>query len=381
MSIQPSLEKLLSPLHFRSGGVAPNAIALAALTNLQSYEDGTASTDEQRWLARRARGGFGVIATCASHVSLDGRGFVGQMGCFDDSLLTGLRSVADGISAAGSLGLVQIFHAGVRAPAHLLEKTGHTPWTASEITERKANPQNPAEELITTTRAGTVSEIESTIENFVNAAKRAKQAGFAGVEIHGAHGYLLTQFLNAATNQRTDAWGGSLENRARLLLTITRRIREEIPAPFVVGVRVSPEDFGFVKGLDLDESLQVATWLDAAGVDFIHLSLWNARPNSQKYPDKHTLAQYRARVDASVKLFVAGQIWTADDAAFLVEQGADAVALGRAAIFHPDWPRDVVKNRQEPHRPPMTRAQLADLDVGPAFIDYLQNRWTGLVGG
>jgi 2,4-dienoyl-CoA reductase-like NADH-dependent reductase (Old Yellow Enzyme family) len=234
---------------FRNGVRSRNRVWLAPMTNSQSHADGSLSDDELRWLRMRASGGFGVVETCASHVALDGQGWAGELGIFDDRLLPGLQRLASALEAGGALGIVQIFHGGVRAPSSL---TGQIPWSATDAEVPRA--ERP--------RAGTEEDLLRVIGQFKDAAVRAHSAGFAGVELHGAHGYLFGQFLGAM-NTRSDRWGGSLENRARLLREAMRAVRGAVPDRFVVGVRLSPEDYGNARGLDLDESLQVARWLAA----------------------------------------------------------------------------------------------------------------------
>ena len=201
-----------------------------------------------------------------------------------------------------------------------------------------------------------------------------------GVELHGAHGYLLCQFLSSVLNQRADEWGGSLENRARLVRRTLQATRAAVSERFIVGVRLSPESSPGVLGLDLDETLQVASWLCADGADFIHVSLWDASKNSVKRPDAHPARIFRDALPGDVPLITAGSIWTARDALDQLEHGADAVALGRAAIANPDWPRAVVEHGHDPSRPPFTADELRDRALGAAFVEYMR-RWEGFVAG
>lgn len=358
---------LLSPVRFRGGAVARNRVCLAPLTNLQSADDGVLSDDERRWLERRAAGGFGVVETCAAHVLAEGKGFDGQLGIWGDHQLPGLTALAAAIADAGALGLVQLYHGGVRSPSRL---TGVQPWSASVFHEDRPTFEPP--------RAGTEDDIAGAIAGFVAAARRAHAAGFHGVELHAAHGYLLGQFLSRTMNVRDDAWGGDLTGRARLVRTIAREVRAAVPAPFVLGVRISPEDFGYARGLDLDESLELAGWLAEDGVDFIHLSLWDARRNTQKRPEAHAVPLFRAAVPAEVRLVVAGDLWTAADAAAQLGRGADLVALGRAAILNPDWPKQATAPEFAPERGPLTPAALGELAISPRFVEYLR-RFKGMV--
>lgn len=354
-------DPLASPITFRCGATARNRVALAPLTNQQSHDDGTLSDDERRWLERRAEGGFGVVATCASHVSADGKGFDGQLGVWNDEQLPGLRSLAAALSARGALGMVQLYHGGVRSPSRL---TGQQPWSASSFDEPREGFERP--------RPATEADLERVHRDFVAAAQRSRTAGFAGVELHAAHGYLFSQFLSRTMNQRSDGWGGSLAARARLLREVTRAVRSACPAPFVLGVRLSVEDFGHAHGLDLDESLEVAAWLAEDGVDFVHLSLWDVHRNTVKRPEQHAVPLFRAALPAEVRIFVAGKIWTRADAVAQLELGADVVALGRSAILNPDWPRLALAGDFTPERGPLSPAELQALAISPSFARYLR---------
>jgi 2,4-dienoyl-CoA reductase-like NADH-dependent reductase (Old Yellow Enzyme family) len=150
-----------------------------------------------------------------------------------------------------------------------------------------------------------------------------------------------------------------------------------VPAEFVVGVRISPEDFGNARGLDLDESLQLARWLSDDGADFLHLSLWDAARNTTKRPNEHPVPLFRAALPAELPIVVAGKVWTREDADVLLEKGADAIAVGRAAIANPDWVEQV-RDRREPRRPPLTRDELVERGLSPGFVEYM-TRWKGFV--
>ncbi len=359
------ISPLLTALRFRNGAIARNRLWLAPMTNLQSHDDGSLSDDELRWLVRRAAGGFGVIETCASHVTEDGQAWRGQLGVFEDRLLPGLRRLAGEVAGNGALGVVQLFHGGVRADPQL---TGRPVWSASASEQ----PGLPA------AQAATEEQIEAVINRFREATVRAHVAGFSGVELHGAHGYLLGQFLSATQNRRQDRWGGAWENRVRLLRETVRAARAAVPRSFLVGVRLSPEDRGQATGLDLDENISLARWLVEDGVDFLHLSLWDASKKTQKRPDQHPIPLFRQAIDAGVPLVVAGNVWTRRDAEALLEMGADAVAIGRAAIANPDWPSRVADPTWEPRRPPLSVAELRERGLSEAFAIYLRN-WKGFV--
>ena len=351
-------KNLFEPLRFRNGIFAPNRLALAALTNSQSHPDGTLSDEELHWLNLRAEGGFGIMTSCAAHVSTLGKGWPGALGIADDSHLPGLTRLAANMHQRKSLALMQIFHGGLRADKSVC---GGQPISSSHDEPSGA-------------RAATEPELEQVIEDFARAAERAHAANMDGVEIHGAHGYLFTQFLSTTENRRTDRWGGSYENRARLLRKATQAIRARVPAKFIVGVRISPEDGGNARGIDLDESLQLARWLTDDGIDFLHISLWDAFKQSIKRPAEHPLDIFKRVLPTDLPLFTAGHIWDRKDAQQVLDLGADVIALGRAAILNPNWPKDIVDPNWQPQRLPTTAAYLATVGLQPVFINRLRPR-------
>ena len=358
---------LHEPFTLRAGAVVPNRIALAPMTNRQSLPDGRLGDDELAWLALRADGGFGLIETCAAYVALDGKAWDGELGIDRDEDLPGLTRLATRVRQGGALAVVQLFHGGVRAASSL---TGEQVWSASTWHEDGPTFETP--------RPATAADLERVIEQFAAAAARAQRAGFDGVELHGAHGYLLSQFLSTTMNPRTDGWGGDLVGRARLIREVTRAVRARVGPRFVVGVRLSLEDYGSARGLDLDDSLQVCAWLAEDGVDFLHASLWRGAENTQKRPEQHPVPLVRAAVPRDVAVIAAGSIWTRGEAEALLARGADLVAIGRAAIINPDWPRQVRDPGWEPKRPPVTRAELLERAVSPVFAEYL-TRWKNFI--
>lgn len=358
--------RVLEPFTFpRTGTTVSNRLVVAAMTNKQSNADGSLSDDELAWL--RARTSFGVVTTCAAHVSRDGQGWEGELGVFDDALLPGLERLATALRKGGTLGLVQIFHGGVRAPSSL---TGMQPWSASEFELDSPNFERP--------RAGTIRDIEDTIAAFASAARRCAQAGFAGVELHGAHGYLISQFLGTVTNTREDDWGGSLERRARFVREVLSAVKDAVPESFLVGVRLSPEIPE--QGIVLDEALQVARWLVEDGVDFMHVSNWDSFKATVAHPDskKPLTTWFREAVGPEVPVIATGGVWTPAEADTLLEHGADLVGLARAAIGNARWPEHAATPGWDPVRPPYPAEHLRENALGEAFVDYMR-RWPGFV--
>lgn len=339
-----------------------NRFMLAPMTNTQSHDDGRLSDEEFRWLTMRAQGGFGLTMSCAAHVQKAGRGFVGQLGIYSDDHLEGLGRLATAIRAAGSLALVQLHHAGLRSPAELIGEAPHSP---------SADPSSGARELA-------IGEVERLRDDFVAAAVRAQRAGFQGVEVHGAHGYIVAQFLSATMNRRQDRYGGSLENRARLLLEIVEGVRRSCGPGFLLGVRLSPERFG----MRLSEVLATATALiDTGWLDLLDMSLWDVfkLPHEEEHQARTLLEHVASLPRGDVKLTVAGDIRTGQQVADVLASGVDVVTIGRAAVLHHDFPRRVLADPAfEPTPLPVTRAYLDREGVSDAFAEYL-TRWEGFV--
>jgi len=356
------MSSLFESLSFPRGPAWRNRFMLAPLTNLQSHDDGRLSDDEFNWLTYRAAGGFGHVMTCAAHIQRVGQGFPGQLGNFGDDHLVGLKRLAAAIRAQGAVSSVQLHHAGIRAPAELI---GEQPRGPSDDAEFKA-------------RALGEGEVEALIEDFISAATRAEEAGFDGVELHGAHGYILCAFLSSQTNRRSDRYGGTLENRARIVFEIIKRIRASTRADFQLGVRLSPERFG----LKLAEQRELAAQLLGSGdLDYLDLSLWDVfkEPIETEFASKPLIDWFSDLTRGQTRLGVAGKLTSAEDCRRALAHGADFAILGRAAILHHDFP---LRAQADPDfrsaALPVTRAHLKQERLGPAFIKYMSG-WKGFV--
>ena len=348
------------PIVLPCGLRLPNRMAVAPLTNTQSNADGTLHDEEQRWLVRRARGGWGLISTCATFVSTEGHAWVGQLGISSDDHLPGLTRLAAALQEAGALSIVQLHHGGAKA----------------EQASIRLGPVDGDG-----TREADEADIERVIDDFYDAAQRAEAAGFAGVEVHGANGYLFTQFLAPADNPRTDRYGGDLAGRARFLREAVRAVRAAVSPGFAVGVRLSPVDSWSRRGLVLADGVQVAAWMAEDGADFVHLSLGDASgPPPHEESDEAVVTSVRAAVPQEVPVFAAGGIWTRAAAERARAAGADVVVLGRAAIAHPDWPVASASPDFEPFRPPWPLEHLTAVDVGPRLLRYV-SQFPGMVVG
>jgi 2,4-dienoyl-CoA reductase-like NADH-dependent reductase (Old Yellow Enzyme family) len=300
-------------------------------------EDGACTPRLIEVMSGLAHGGVGLIITGFAYVQKRGQAVPWMMGCHDDCLLPGLTSMTSTVHQAGGRIALQIAHGGVMSSPELTgeEQLGAMPLTTD---------QGPLG------RAMRLAEIENVIDAFAAAAARAAQAGFDAVQVHAAHGYLLSQFLSPFFNKRSDAYGGSLENRARLLLQVVARVREATGDQIPLLVKLNTDDL-LPGGFSTDDMLSTCAMLEGTGVDAIELSggttmaLLMGKPESSyahtgaaRLYWRQAAERYRAEID--VPLMLVGGIRSLAVAEELVASGlADYVSLCRPLIRQPDLVR------------------------------------------
>ena len=357
------MKDLFQPLTFSSGATVKNRFMLAPLTNTQSHPDGKLSDDEYRWLTMRAQGGFGLTMTCAAHIQAVGQGFPGQLGVFSDDHLQGLTKLATGIKREDSLAVVQLHHAGMRSPADLIGQA----------------PVCPSDHEDTGAIGLSVEGVQQLIEDFISGAERAEKAGFDGVEIHGAHGYILAQFLSGTINQRQDQFGDCIENRMRPITEIIEGVRARCRPDFLLGLRLSPERFD----VHLPDIIEVARHVLAAGkIDFLDMSLWDSfkEPEDDAFKGRTLLSYFTELERGNIALGVAGKLRNPSEVNQAMAAEIDFVMLGRAAIIHHDFPRQMQHDSSfTPKRTPVSADHLRREGLGEAFVTYMSG-WKGFVG-
>lgn len=346
-----------APLAFGHGPAIRNRLMLAPMTTTQSRDDGIMSDEEFHWLAMRAKGGFGMVMTCGSHVQEVGRGFFGQMGVWSDDHLPGLTRLANAIRAAGSISALQLYHAGERAEPFPGEKIV-APWDRPDRN----------------VRALTTDEVKQAIDAFIQGAVRSEKAGFDGVELHAAHGYLPAQFLDTR-NVREDGYGGAYEDRTRFIRETLDGIRAATGRDFQLGLRLSPER----RGGDMGEALRFAQESMLSGViDYLDVSLWDCfkDPDDPAYKGRPLIAYFVELSRGDCRLAVAGKIMSAADARRCLDMGADFLVIGRGAILHHDFAGRAIADPGFASAPtPVTREYLRKEGVSPAFARYLAGLW------
>ena len=350
-----SHSRLFEPLPMARGPALKNRLMLAPLTNQQSHADGCLSDGEIRWLTMRAAGGFALVMTAAAPVQQVGQGYPGQLGIFEDRHVDGLTRFAKAVRDKGSISSVQLYHGGERADPDLVG----TPVAPSD------GSRNGAKGL-------TLAEVEQLRDDFIAAALRAEKAGCDGIQIHGAHGYILAQILSPVINRRGDAYGGNLENRARLMLEVIGGIRRQCRPDFQVGLRLSPERFG----MRLAEVREVTQEILRQGqIDYLDMSLWDAtkEPHEEEFHGRSLLSHFTELDRGHVRLGVAGKIMDAVTASKLIDAGCDFVTVGRAAILRHDFPRQALRDPDyaSPAQP-IAAGHLRAEGATDEFIAYLR---------
>ncbi|RRH78238.1 NADH:flavin oxidoreductase [Falsigemmobacter faecalis] len=353
-------ETAFQPLTLRNGVTWENRITLAPLTNRQSHEDGVLSDDEIRWLEARGEGGFSMVMTAAAYVQRDGQSFEGQLGAATDLHDAGLAELAARLKASGTQSALQLQHGGNRSRPELSGLP-----MISAVEGRGARDMSGA-------------EVEALRDTFIASALRAQKAGFDGVEVHGAHGYLLTQFLSDQ-NTRSDIWGGSYDNRTRLVREIVSGIRKACGADFTLGLRLSPERYGIA----LEEAQRFATEMMTGGdLEYLDVSLWDYAKAPEDTGTGRLLDAFMDLPRGTCALGVAGKIYAAADVRACLSAGADFVLIGRGGILHADFPQAMAADAGFRARDlPVTAEYLRSQALGERFVSYMATVWPGFVEG
>ncbi len=350
-----SVSELFKPLTFLHGPAMRNRFMLAPLTSQQSDFDGTASKYDQLWMEQLSQGGYGLIQTSASTIEAGAIAFERQLGIHRDKHLPGLAQMATAIREGGALSAVQLHHAGHRAVPSL----GGTPAPASSKT-------------LPNIKAITTEEVERIRDSFIEAAKRAQRAGFDGISVHGAFGWILSEFLSPNLNDRTDKYGGSIENRARFTIEVIEGIRKACRPDFQIGWRLSIERYG----LRLEELREITTEIfDKELIDYLDLALWDSAQLVREgaFQGKTMLSVFADLPRKGVRLGTAGKIMSAQRAGELLDEGCDFVLIARAGILQRDFPLQVKANPMyDSPKLPVTADFLREGGLSERFIETMR---------
>lgn len=331
-------EHVLSPGKIGSLTVK-NRFVMPAMGSSHGNMDGSVSDELIEYYAARARGGFGLIITEFTAVSPEGKALPGQLVNYSDECIPGFTKLADRIHADGSQICMQIQHSG-RQTTSLF--SGYQPVAPSPV-PCPVNKELP--------RELTIDEIRALVGKFGDAALRAKQAGFDGVEIHGAHGYLAAQFMSSYSNKRIDAYGGDITGRARFAVELIQDIKRKCGNEFPLLFRISGDE-RVEGGRRIEETAMIAKLLEQAGADAIHVSTGVYASMQYMVPPAHVPqgfnvdAAYAVKKAVSIPVIAVGRIIDPVMAEDIVAGGkADFIALGRASLADPEFPNKVGEGR------------------------------------
>ncbi|QIM69409.1 NADH-dependent flavin oxidoreductase [Basfia succiniciproducens] len=323
--MNPIFSPLFQPYTLNNGVEIKNRLVVAPMTHFGSNTDGTLGEQEHRFISNRA-GDMGMFILAATLVQNGGKAFHGQPEAIHTSQLPSLKATADIIKAQGAKAILQIHHGGKQAITELLNGKDKISASADEESG---------------TRAATIEEIHTLIDAFGNAADLAIQAGFDGVEIHGANNYLIQQFYSGHSNRRTDEWGGSRENRMRFPLAvidavIAAKIKHQRD-DFIIGYRFSPEEPEEL-GLTMEDTLALVDVLKEKPLQYLHISLWDFYKKARRGADSNTarLQLVHERIGGKLPLIGVGNLFTAQQILEAYQTGwAEFIALGKTVMVNP----------------------------------------------
>ncbi|MFC4776909.1 NADH-dependent flavin oxidoreductase [Paenibacillus sp. GCM10023252] len=360
-------QPLFESYTFKNGLQLGNRIVMAPMTNFAANEDGTVSEPEIAFYTRRCNG-VGMVITACTYVSPSGKGFPGEFAADTDEMIPSLTKLASSIKEQGSKAILQMFHGGRACPPELVP--GGDVVSASDVPSGAQGQITP--------RPLTDAEIQDIIRDFGETTRRAIEAGFDGVEIHGANGYLIQQFYSPHTNRREDQWGGSRDNRLAFPLavvdSVTQAAARYAKEPFLVGYRFSPEEEE-TPGLTMEDTFALVDALAGKPLDYLHISLndFESKPRRGADESKTRLQWVQEHLQDRLPLIGVGAIHTPDEAVAAMHEGrVPLVALGRQLIMEPDWVVKVKEGREQQIRTTIARDDQAKLSVP----DYL---WQAIV--
>ena len=335
--MNPKYAPLFQTYTLNNGVTIKNRLAVAPMTHFGSQADGLISDQERTFLSNRA-GDMGMFITAATLVQKDGKAFHGQPEATGEHCLDSLKETAQILQQQGAKAILQIHHGGSKAIDELLDGLDKISASASEAEHA---------------REATAEEVEALIASYAQAADLALRAGFDGVEIHGANGYLIQQFYSAQSNRRNDQWGGSLENRMRFPLAVVDAVvavREKHQRDdFIIGYRFSPEEPGD-DGLTMTETGALIDALVQKPLQYLHVSLWEFDKKIRRGGDTaQTRIQFiHERINGKLPLIGVGNLFTADQILAAYETGwAEFIALGKTVMINPHIATQIREGRED----------------------------------
>jgi 2,4-dienoyl-CoA reductase-like NADH-dependent reductase (Old Yellow Enzyme family) len=315
-----------------------NRLILAPMTTYSGDPDGQLSREEEAYLVAKGQAGYGAIMTAACYVHPSGKAFPGQWGCDHEGRFDSLHRAAHAIKRGGAKAILQIHHGGRQcSPATVAEAWNHFPEPNGTFPLDRAVVATPHESDRFPSQALTTEQAESIVAAFADSARRAVEAGFDGVEIHGANTYLLQQFVSPLTNRREDTFG---HHRLLFSRLVTQAILDAVPTGYPIGYRFSPEEPSD-PGIDLEQTKALLRELCHFPLAFLHISLQNFDQMSirEESKDVRVIDEVLNAIAGQIPLIGVGGVSKVEQAESCLELGASAVAIGRAGICDPQLPQ------------------------------------------
>lgn len=335
---------LFTPYRLPNGVELKNRLVMAPMTHYSSNVDGTVTDAEIRYYSRRSSGVSMVITAC-THVTQNGQGFHGQFAAYSDEFIPSLKRVANAVKDQGAKAVLQIYHGGKMSPPELIPNGEIV--SASDVPVVMGGKDGKIPKPLTE------AEVEEIIEAYGEATRRAIEAGYNGVEIHGANGYLIQQFFSGHSNRREDRFGGNLEKRMAFPLAVVDKVKSVVAkhgdSSFIVGYRFSPEE-PEEKGITMAETLALVEVLADKGLDYLHVSLGEFFSTARRGVEdlsKTRIEYLLEKINERVPLIGVGSIYSAEDARKAFETGVPLLALGRELIIDPDWVQKVADGKED----------------------------------
>lgn len=319
-----------------------NRVGVAPMTRTSATQEGLATDEMVRYYTKFASGGFGLIITEGVYPDDKySQGYFNQPGIVNDEQIQAWKKVTDSVHEAGAKIFAQLMHAGALSQGSRFEKETIGPSAVKPKGEQMEFYGGKGQFKIP--KEVTEGNLTEVVRGFVNAAKHAKEAGFDGVEIHGANGYILDQFLTDYANKRTDEYGGKTENRVRLTTEVIKAVREAVGADFTLGVRISQgkvNDFSH-KWADGERDAEVIfSRISESSIDFIHVTEYEAWKPA--FGENGISLAALAKKYSQVPVIANGNLQDPEKAKHMIEKGeADIVAIGRGALANSDWANKV----------------------------------------
>ncbi len=324
-----------------------NRLLVAPMTRISASVDGVPGERMQQYYQRFARGGFAAVITEGLYIDETwSQTYAFQAGLVNSKQATGWRAITDSVHQHGAKIIAQLMHAGAISQGNIYRPDTLAPSAVQPRGEQLSFYHGHG--AYSLPREMSEAQIQQVIASFADTAARAiGVAGFDGIEIHGANGYLLDQFFTDYTNQRSDRWGGDISARLSLTLAVIRAVRQRIGSDITLGVRISQgkvNDFQHKWREGEAGARQVFALLAESGIDYLHLTEYDALQPA--FADSsHSLVQIARLAAPALPIIANGNLSTAETAGMALHQGADYVAIGKSALANPDWPARIREQR------------------------------------